>query len=186
MITELKMVDSTIQALKLAIQNLILKPRLRLLSGTKLYSIGFAVNTVRITKEETDRSIDTVLDEIALVVKFFVQHLPEFSAQLSAELLPDFCAQFRDVWLNAAVPTKLTDMDPFLKVVGKVDVFVQTLKMVGWTQTQVLQDWVSDCAKLWWTRRRENDLTRVRDALSQGSWPFPSISSFATLFAPVA
>lgn len=161
-------IDVKVQGLAEAYDRVVLQPRLDLRPGVKLYSFIADGNSLNISGKETDSSIGALFEDLLLACEFLAANLPDLSSQLAKAIIPGLCTQLRDTWLSDVIPTEINDMEPFKAAVGKVICFTDGLKKINWSWTDTLEEWVTSCARLWVTKRREHDLATVKDQLAMG------------------
>ncbi|KAK3940724.1 hypothetical protein QBC46DRAFT_312993 [Diplogelasinospora grovesii] len=145
----------------------ILMPRMDS-SRETLPSIHVEDSTLQL-QGSTDKSIKSLFADLEKVLSFLVQRLPSDLLQaISNILMPELMPRITQVWLDAAVPSSLHDMDGFQDVIEVAKSFCATLKSLGFSNFGDLQEWVDSAPKVWLSKCREAALDTVRAKLSQG------------------
>lgn len=83
-------------------------------------------------------------------------------------MVPEISNRIINVWLSAAVPASLKDMDEFQAVIESARGFCAQVTSLGFSGLEDLQEWVESAPKVWLSKCREAALDTIRTKLSQG------------------
>lgn len=120
-------------------------------------------------KGSADKLVHSLFTDLEKVFSFLVQHLPpDLVDTISSTLLPDTIHKITTVWLDAAVPSSLHELDQFQETINTAREFCDKLKQLGFTNLGGLQEWTENVPKVWLSKCREAALDSVRTKLSQG------------------
>ncbi|TIC99080.1 Centromere/kinetochore protein zw10-like protein [Colletotrichum higginsianum] len=118
---------------------------------------------------EAGRSIDELLTDLQKLVEFMARRLtPDLLMFFSPIMMSDVVPRLIQVWLDAAVPSTLKDLDQFQAVTQSARGFCEVLEANGFTGFTELKEWVGSAPSIWLAKCRETALDSVRVKLSNG------------------
>ncbi|KAK2002710.1 hypothetical protein LX36DRAFT_651975 [Colletotrichum falcatum] len=118
---------------------------------------------------EAGRSIDELLTDLHKLVNFLTKRLtPDLLMFFSPIMMSDMVPRLIQVWLDAAVPSTLKDLDQFQAVIQSARSFCEVLEDNGFTGFTELKEWVGSAPSIWLAKCRETALDSVRVKLSNG------------------
>ena len=162
-----KEVDQRAAQLWHDIDKAILAPRLDV-KQESLPSIRINENTLEL-EGTSDRSIEAMFRDLELVIAFLVEKLPsDLVETISTVLLPGLIPTITRTWLDLAVPSSLEEMDRFQATITPTKGFCTTLKALGLSHLNELQEWTESAPRVWLSKRREAALDQIRTQLSRG------------------
>ncbi|ESA42537.1 hypothetical protein GE21DRAFT_7699 [Neurospora crassa] len=134
----------------------------------RLPSIKINGNTLEL-EGTSDQAIEAVFQDLEKVFAFLVEKLPpELVETISTVLLPGLIPTMTRTWLDLAVPSSLEGMDRFQTTISTTKGFCTTLKGLGLSHLNELQEWTESAPRVWLSKRREAALDQIRTQLSQG------------------
>jgi centromere/kinetochore protein ZW10 len=92
----------------------------------------------------------------------------EFVKNLSRVMMPTVFTRIKELWLDTAVPSSLSDMEAYQKSLALVSHFATVLESLNWPAADGFHDWCSDTHKIWLTKRKETCLDWTRHHLELG------------------
>ncbi|KAJ4419027.1 ribosome biogenesis protein ytm1 [Neurospora sp. IMI 360204] len=162
-----KEVDQRAAQLWHDIDKAILAPRLDI-NQERLPTIRINENTLEIGGT-SDQSIEAVFRDLEQIFAFLVEKLPpDLVETISTVLLPGLIPTITKTWLDLAVPSSLEEMDRFQATISTTKGFCTTLKALGLSHLNELQEWTESAPRVWLSKRREAALDQMRTQLSQG------------------
>ncbi|KAL1840372.1 hypothetical protein VTJ49DRAFT_545 [Mycothermus thermophilus] len=162
-----KEVDQRTGKLWQDISQAVLLPRMDI-TKDKPPGIRIEDNTLELNGS-TGKSIHALFADLEQVFSFLVQRLPrDLVETISSTLLPDTTHKITTVWLDAAVPSSLQELDQFQEVADAARDFCGRLKALGFSNLDGLQEWTDNVPKVWLSKCREAALDSVRTKLSEG------------------
>ncbi|KZL68237.1 is centromere binding protein at prophase [Colletotrichum incanum] len=118
---------------------------------------------------EAGRSIDELLTDLHKLVDFLAKRLtPDLLMFFSPIMMSDMVPRLIQVWLDAAVPSTLKDLDQFQAVIQSARSFCEFLEANGFTGFTELKEWVGSAPSIWLAKCRETALDSVRIKMSSG------------------
>ncbi|KAJ0166930.1 Centromere/kinetochore protein zw10 -like protein [Colletotrichum tanaceti] len=118
---------------------------------------------------EAGRSIDELLTDLQKLVEFMARRLtPDLLMFFSPIMMSDMVPRLIQVWLDAAVPSTLKDLDQFQAVIQSARGFCEVLETNGFTGFTELKEWVGSAPSIWLAKCRETALDSVRVKMSNG------------------
>ncbi|KAK3403202.1 hypothetical protein B0T20DRAFT_19354 [Sordaria brevicollis] len=162
-----KEVDQRAAQLWHDIDKAILAPRLDI-KQENLPSVRINENTLELGGT-SDQSIEAVFRDLAQVLAFLVEKLPpDLVETISTVLISGLIPTITKTWLDLAVPSSLEEMDRFQATISTTKGFCTTLKALGLSHLNELQEWTESAPRVWLSKRREAALDQIRTQLSQG------------------
>ncbi|KAL8376248.1 hypothetical protein RB595_007380 [Gaeumannomyces hyphopodioides] len=163
-----KEVDRRMSDLWHDLDEAIVGPRMDLQSSSPLPGIQVQDQCLRVAGESV-RTVEALFADLVQILKFLAAGLPlELVQVLSTVMVPEIINRIINVWLSAAVPASLKDMDEFQAVVESARVFCAQVTSLGFSELDDLQEWVESAPKVWLSKCREAALDTIRTKLSQG------------------
>ncbi|KAH6694901.1 centromere/kinetochore protein-like protein zw10 [Leptodontidium sp. MPI-SDFR-AT-0119] len=163
-----KQLDDAAKKLWEDLDNVILKPRTNLQTGT-MPNIQALGNSLSLGSDITNNTVKSLFLDIETTIQFLVDHVPEEIIQLLAKkMMPVLSTRILEVWLDTAVPASLDDMVDYQKALALVGDFAAKLDALNWPGADTFHDWVSNAPKIWLGKRRETTLDWTRNQLSLG------------------
>ncbi|GKT58498.1 centromere kinetochore protein [Colletotrichum tofieldiae] len=118
---------------------------------------------------EAGRSIDELLTDLQKLVDFLAKRLtPDLLMFFSPIMMSDMVPRLIQVWLDAAVPSTLKNLDQFQAVIQSARSFCELLEANGFTGFTELKEWVGSAPSIWLAKCRETALDSVRVKMSNG------------------
>ncbi|KAK2029721.1 hypothetical protein LX32DRAFT_638841 [Colletotrichum zoysiae] len=162
-----KEVEDRMSRLWRDVDKAIVSPRMDA-KASSLPSIRANENVVELYGE-AGRSIDELLTDLHKLVEFLAKRLtPELLMFFSPIMMSDVVPRLIQVWLDAAVPSTLKDLDQFQAVIQSARGFCEVLEANGFTGFTELKEWVGSAPSIWLVKCRETALDSVRVKLSNG------------------
>ncbi|PLB34411.1 uncharacterized protein BDW47DRAFT_77880 [Aspergillus candidus] len=145
-----------------------------LVPGRDGYSRALQVNnsSLQVGPEPSEATVSEVLDRVATVLDFLRQCLPSTVVDpFSANFIPTLSSKVIASWLSSAIPTDLTGLGDFERMLDDVLGLAKKIESLGWQGQEELVSWVNQAPRLWLARRRVDSLDQVRKVLaaSQGT-----------------
>ncbi|KAL8342580.1 hypothetical protein RB601_004878 [Gaeumannomyces tritici] len=163
-----KEVDRRMSDLWHGLDEAIVGPRMDLQSSSPLPGIQVQDQCLRATGESV-RTVEALFADLVQILKFLAAALPlELVEVLSKVMMPELINRIINVWLSAAVPASLKDMNEFQAVIESARAFCAQVTSLGFSELDDLQEWVESAPKVWLSKCREAALDTIRTKLSQG------------------
>ncbi|KAH8887339.1 hypothetical protein GQ53DRAFT_749822 [Thozetella sp. PMI_491] len=162
-----KEVDQRAQKLWRDIDLAIFAPRMDISSDT-LPRVNINKNTIE-TSGSADKTAKSLFADLKQVFGFLVQHLPsDLIDTIASVMMPEIIVKITTVWLDAAVPSSLHEMEGFEEVIAEARGFYDALEGLKLSGLGDLREWVSNAPTVWVAKCRQAALDSVRTQLSQG------------------
>ncbi|OLN86977.1 Centromere/kinetochore protein zw10-like protein [Colletotrichum chlorophyti] len=162
-----KEVEGRMSQLWHEVDTAVVSPRMNA-EASSLPSIRANENVVEL-HGESGKSIDELFADLRRVVEFLAKRLtPELLMFFSPIMMNDLVPRLIKVWLDAAVPSTLKDIDQFQDVIEAARGFCGVLETNGFTGFTELKEWVGSAPSIWLAKCRETALDAVRTQLSNG------------------
>lgn len=117
----------------------------------------------------SEHTTDALLTDLAMVMKFLAQKLPhDLLKVLNSYMMADVIPRLLRDWLDAEVPTSLTNMNDFQTLITNARSFRDTLVELEFSGFDELSEWVDKAPMIWLGKCRDTTLNTVRDKLNQG------------------
>ncbi|KAK3308877.1 uncharacterized protein B0T15DRAFT_525577 [Chaetomium strumarium] len=162
-----KEVDQRMDRLWQDINKAILLPRMKITRDT--LPALHAQDGILEVRGSADKTVQSLFADLEQVFSFLVQQLPpDLVETISSTLLPGTMHSITSVWLDAAVPSSLQDMERFQDVITATRDFCARLKALGFSNLGGLREWTENAPRVWLSKCREAALESVRTKLSSG------------------
>lgn len=129
-------------------------------------------SSLQVGPEPSEATVSEVLDRVATVLEFLRRCLPSAVVDpFSANFIPTLSSKVIASWLSSAIPTELTGLGDFERMLDDVLGLAKKIESFGWQGQEELVSWVNQAPRLWLARRRVDSLDQVRKVLaaSQGT-----------------
>ncbi len=180
-LSKLGLLKETISSFSRDLDTVILKPRLQLQEGGTVHSVIVDDNAIRTFGELADLSIEKLFADMNSIVNFLRTRLPpSISTSLAAWLMPNLVRRLISSWLVPQVPVDVEGIKPFQTVLGLVVTFARTLDSIGWPGNEMLLKWTNEIPEVWFNKRREISLDKIRRFLVKGIGSIERVDRFET------
>ncbi len=113
--------------------------------------------------------VGALFKDLSQILSYLARRLPPDLVQsLSPIMMADLMPRILNVWLDAAVPSSLDEMEAFEAAIAAARQFCERLTDLGYSGFSELQEWVGSAPRVWLSKCRETALDTVRKKLSQG------------------
>ncbi|KAM5344837.1 hypothetical protein ACJ41O_010699 [Fusarium nematophilum] len=162
-----KEVDERMEQLWRNVDAAIVSPRMDARNGA-LPAVQAEGDVLKLSGEAS-QSVESLLTDLETVFAFLAQKLPpDLLPSLGNFMMADVIPKLINGWLDASVPSSLTEMDRFQAMVKKGQEFCEALGNNGYTGFAELQKWVENAPSIWLGKCRETTLDSVRNKLLGG------------------
>ena len=163
------LLDDKVHALAKTIDRVLFAPYLNAYATNSQPSFSIQDDTISVKQRKDKSSLENLLSDFTLVVKYFNSRLPSaITSSLSQLVMPSLLPRLTSGPLAFSVRPDL-DGVPFLeKVTSLVESFAQSLEQNAWYGASELRDWISRIPAVWLNRRREHSLYELRRLLMKG------------------
>jgi len=90
----------------------------------------------------------------------------EFVKPFSKAMMPPLMSRVRELWLDRAIPPSLEDMGQYKSSLAQVHQLADKLDALCWPGTETLHDWGNNAPRIWLNKRKETELDRTRNEVS--------------------
>lgn len=162
-----KEMDERMEQLWRNIDGAIVAPRMAL-KQKSLPTIEVIDNSLRLNGSSA-QTAEALLTDLAKVMEFLADKLPhDLLNSLNNHMMADIVPRLLRDWLDAEVPTSLTNMDHFQTLMHNAKIFRDRLVELEYSGFDELSDWVDKAPMIWLGKCRDTTLDTVRSKLNQG------------------
>ena len=166
---KLQLLDSKVDQLYQAIDDIILSPRLGPPVGKTVAALGVKGDEISITGRQGDIDARQLFADLYTITEYLSTRLPPSVAiPLSQTLMPSLTLRLINAWLTPWVPASLDGGPAFRELLDTVQAFVENLESLQWKGTGQLREWVESAPRVWLAKRRTSSLDGVRAVLARG------------------
>ena len=163
------------------LDTIILLPLLKVQAGRTVSSLQIDDDGIKIFGKVTDLTIEKLLRDLTLLIKFLHAQLPTSVSRLLAEqLMPRLTSRLISDWLSVEVPTDIKEFPNFQNVLADVAQFTDILDSYGWQGKERLIEWSSQISHVWLNKRKETSLDKIRKLLARGLGKSESVERVET------
>lgn len=125
-------------------------------------------NVLQIHGEKKNTGANDVIEDVLIIARFLHKHLPpQISVSISEILVQKSKLRLLAAWLPAALPLSVDDTGELEILLTRVKRFAEELSEIGWVGSILLNEWVEEVPRNWFSKRRQWSLDNVRSLLAQ-------------------
>ena len=149
------------------IDTAIFAPRMNVDTGS-LAQVRVEGNALKLTGE-TDHSVSVLIKDLGVIFEFLAARLPsELLESLSSFMMDDVISKLLSNWLSPAVPSTLSGISSFERLIEEGRELVTLLEDRGYSSIDTLKYWVDNAPTIWLGKCRETALDTIRRNLASG------------------
>ncbi|KAI9821557.1 MAG: ribosome biogenesis protein ytm1 [Thelocarpon impressellum] len=166
---KLQHLDSKIDRLYQALDDIILSSRLGPPVGKTVAAVGVKGDDIQITGRQDRTEMKQLFDDLYAITEYLSTRLPpSITIPLSQTLMPSLTLRLINAWLTPCVPSSLDGLSAYQELLEMVVAFIGIVESLEWKGTSQLKDWVENAPRVWLVKRRTSSLDQVRTILAGG------------------